>query len=108
MFDPSHNPVQRSRLFTVYNRERAKHFFERKRLNKALGLLQRRDQSWRTEYQTTLKWCGCRDSMFRQEEICKHRIALAIESLVMEDLNREAQWVLDNLSALKTLVTQEA
>jgi hypothetical protein len=84
-----------SALFTTFNQVRHKPQFEKGRLNRALGLLMQNDQGWRSEYSTTLTDCICRDNTGRaldpdtleviatwKPNICKHRIAVYIESLM--------------------------
>jgi hypothetical protein len=85
-----------SALFTTYNRVRNKDVFDRRRVDRALGLLMQRDQSWRDEYLPTLDGCMCPDNTGRRTDpetgevlatwephICKHRIAMYIESLIV-------------------------
>lgn len=73
--------MDRSKLFYVYNRAKraSKEGKLRPRdVNRALGLLQRRDQSWRSKYHTTLKGCQCPACCYRSG-VCKHIVALMIE-----------------------------
>lgn len=69
-----------SLLFTAFNRAKAHDIFEPARLRRALGYLQRKDQSWREKYATTLDHCECGDAQWRPEYVCKHRLALMLES----------------------------
>lgn len=71
--------VFRSRLFVVYNKARhavALGRLERRRLDRALGLALRNDQTPR--YHTTLRGCSCRDAEIHPRVWCKHRLALAL------------------------------
>lgn len=64
----------RSQIFSVYNRARAaarRGLLDAKRVDRALGLLLRRDGS--RPYRTNVRACTCPDS--RRGSICKHRIA---------------------------------
>ena len=95
MLDPLGNPVHRSMLWSVFNKLRAQRFFDKKRLYRALGYLQSHDQSWRDYYPTKHR-CDCADSQWRGA-ICKHSIAIYIESLVLDELDREASYLIDTL-----------
>jgi hypothetical protein len=53
------------------------------RLNRALGLAQRRDQA--TEYETTLDSCTCDDSFFRPSQVCKHRLAALLRGVAFHE-----------------------
>lgn len=74
-------PVDRSALFTAYNRGRRaarEGRIERRRLDRALGLAQRKAAS--PNYRTDLRACSCPDFSFRGARIhfCKHQLALAL------------------------------
>lgn len=69
----------RSRLFRVYNAARhavSMGRLEKRRLDRALGLAMRRDQT--PKYHTTLRGCSCRDAEIHPSVWCKHRLALAL------------------------------
>jgi hypothetical protein len=69
----------RSRLFRVYNAARhavSMGRLERRRLDRALGLALRKDQTPR--YHTTLRDCSCRDREIHPSVWCKHMISLAL------------------------------
>jgi hypothetical protein len=71
--------TERSRLFVAYNHARraAKTGrLERRRLDRALGLALRKDQTPR--YHTTLHGCSCRDAEIHPGAICKHRLKLML------------------------------
>ena len=73
------NANERSRLFRVYNA--ARHAatlgrLERRRLDRALGLALRTDQTPR--YHTTLRGCSCRDREIHPTIWCKHMLSLAL------------------------------
>ena len=48
------------------------------RLNRALGIVQRKEKY--DKYYTTWTGCTCADSMNRSQFICKHRLALMLEN----------------------------
>ena len=50
----------------------------RSRLNKALGLAQRKNYD--RPYHTTLSSCTCPDAMQRSTIVCKHRLALMMNN----------------------------
>jgi hypothetical protein len=72
--------MNRSTLFAAYNHARraaAIGQLERGRLNRALGLAMRRDQTPR--YVTTLAACSCPDHWHRGPRvICAHRLKLML------------------------------
>ena len=82
--------MNRSALFRVYNKARAaarRGELDEKRVNEALGILQRRN--YERPYRTTIWYCDCPDSVYRGI-VCKHRIALQIRHRMtqqMEDPN---------------------
>jgi hypothetical protein len=71
---------------TVYPR------FEINRLNKALGLAQRKNKESR--YYTTLTSCTCPDHVHRNFFVCKHRLAamLQTDSWSMDRFLGENPW----------------
>lgn len=66
--------TNRSTLFQVYNAGR-RMGIEPGRLNRALGLCQRRSRP--SEYATTAYGCTCADHKYRRVT-CKHMLALAM------------------------------
>lgn len=64
----------KARIFRNYNAARALGL-DRGRLNKALGLAQRKAPA---PYFTTPDACSCPDTKYRPGAICKHRIAAAL------------------------------
>lgn len=64
----------KTRIFRAYNAARALGL-DKKRLNKALGLAQRKAPA---PYFTTPEFCSCPDAKYRPGELCKHRIAAAL------------------------------
>jgi len=71
--------AERSRLFVAYNHARRAAKLgrlEKRRLDRALGLAMRRDQT--PKYHTTLRGCSCRDAEIHPSVWCKHRLALAL------------------------------
>ena len=73
--------MNKSALFTAYNAAKALGL-ERRRLNRALGLAQRRRGC--SDYVTTADQCSCPDAKYRGI-VCKHRIAKALEALAGRD-----------------------
>ena len=76
--------MDKSKLFTVYNRAKAvahQGKLEPKRVNRALGIAQSRE--YPAKYVTTINSCTCPDSQYRHA-ICKHRLALAIKVRMSE------------------------
>lgn len=70
----------KSGLFRAYNVARASGRIDRKRLDKALGIAQRRE---RHPYITTLTFCSCPDFQIRLQGRgpCKHQYALMLKEL---------------------------
>ena len=70
--------MNKSALFSIYNVARTK--VERGRVNRALGLLQRKDggHSKFQQYHTTLAHCDCTDFAYK-DRWCKHQLALALQ-----------------------------
>lgn len=66
---------EKTRIFRNYNAARALGL-DRKRLNKALGIAQRKGAA--RSYFTTADFCSCPDATYRPDGICKHRIAAAL------------------------------
>lgn len=77
--------MNKSKLFTWYNKARKAPIVERGRLNRALGLLQRADggQSQFDEYGTALNFCGCPDQQYTRH-YCKHQLAKMLEHRVYQ------------------------
>jgi hypothetical protein len=77
----------KSAVFTIYNRAVKCGAFPRPVVNRALGIIQRRDNvaSIKPEYHTTLKTCNC--PAHRKAHICKHRVALMMEFRLKELIN---------------------
>jgi len=73
--------MTRSSLFAVYNRARRaarQGRLDRGRLDRALGLAMRKDQTAR--YCTDVRACSCPDAAYRlRVSPCKHRIAVMLE-----------------------------
>ena len=74
--------MTKSEIFTQYNKARSAgvlNGLDPKRVNRALGLLQRKDggEGKLSDYRTTVKSCGCMDS--QMGNTCKHRIVRMIE-----------------------------
>jgi hypothetical protein len=72
----------KSAVMRRYNQLHANGTFDKGRLNRALGLNMRADDTMRrkwAEYNTTRESCDCPDSVYRQV-MCKHRLALEMES----------------------------
>lgn len=67
-------------LFTLYNilRNDSKEYtsITKSRLNKALGLAQKKDSD--RPYYTTIQSCTCPDATQRSNFVCKHRLALML------------------------------
>ena len=72
--------VNRSALFRAYNAARTLGV-DRGRLNRALGLAQRK--AYESEYRTTTKACDCADAYYRHTT-CKHQLAAALRALAKE------------------------
>jgi hypothetical protein len=76
--------MTKSELFRVYNKARSAARSGRidpKRLNKALGLAQRKDKDEvLSKYQTTINRCACGDQTHRPGVICNHRLEKMIET----------------------------
>lgn len=73
--------MNRSQTFSIYNKARsnkALKTLDKVRVDRALGYLLSKDQSWRTKYQPTVKTCKCQDH--QHGHICKHMIACMIET----------------------------
>ncbi len=68
--------MSKSTLFTAYNA--AKPLCEAGRLNRALGIAQRKDT--RTQYETTASTCSCPDYFYRHTR-CKHIISLILTTV---------------------------
>ena len=73
--------MTKSQIFSQFNKARSTgvlNGLEPKRVNRALGILQSADggEGKLSDYQTTVKSCGCMDS--QMGNTCKHRIALMI------------------------------
>lgn len=72
--------IDKRAIFKRYNllKGDAKNYprFELKRLRKALGLAQRKNQE--SKYYTTMDSCTCPDHMQRGFFVCKHRLALML------------------------------
>lgn len=66
--------MNKTTLFRNYNAARGLGL-DKKRLNKALGIAQRKEQA---PYITTPEFCSCPDAKYRPWELCKHRIAAAL------------------------------
>lgn len=69
--------MSKSKLFTAYNA--AKPLCEKGRLNRALGLAQRKDCT--SSYITTTSTCTCPDFWYRATR-CKHIIALVLREVL--------------------------
>lgn len=75
--------IDRSTLFVSYNvcrRLAHQGYLDEKRLNRALGLAQRKGAP---KYHTTVDSCDCPDSTYRGRSgvTCKHRLALALREM---------------------------
>lgn len=68
--------INRSALFTAYNAAKDLDFTDKGRLNRALGLAQRRNAQER--YITTTTACSCPDAKYNHGKPCKHRTALLL------------------------------
>lgn len=83
--------MNKSELMGMYNRARGSKArnIDPGRLNRAFGLLQRKDQEWRGKYNTTINSCGCPDHAKNGRTIvCKHRLALMIEFRIVQRRNK--------------------
>lgn len=104
------NPTHRSLMWMVFNDLRSRPFYKAegmtRRLRSAIGLLQRKDQSWREDYSSTPEHCECRDSVFRREIVCKHRIACYMESIVMVHIRNDHAWFMQTLAPLGALIKE--
>ena len=73
--------MNRSALFVAYNAARglaAKGYFDMDRLNRALGLAQRKEPR---PYNTTVNDCDCPDNLCRPSVVCKHRLAKMLQEM---------------------------
>ncbi len=78
-------------IFTAYNAMRGqarRGMFDMGRLNRALGLAQRRE---RRPYVTSLDWCTCPDCECRRV-YCKHRLREIMLTIAGESEKEEAKW----------------
>lgn len=101
--------VNRSLLFTVFNKVRAiarrnPSLYDEKRVNKALGILQSKDYYADKDYFTTTKSCTCPDHMIRQVN-CKHIIAAQMKAEI-DRLQAELVFDLREMSRFVEAVLQ--
>lgn len=85
------NATTKSALFTQYNKAIASGAFDRKRVNRALGLFQKGETR---PYNTTITSCDCPDSA--RGNVCKHRIQKMLAYRTFEALLKTAQSVIVN------------